>query len=131
MHCTTGNNRTGVFVALLLRLLCVPPEYVVREYTLSETGLAATRHVNVERLLRKGAFRESGKVEARRKCERMIGARAESMVALLQEVERRWGGAEGYFLDVVGLTKEELRRVREIMTMEGNQNRVRDIAVQS
>jgi protein tyrosine/serine phosphatase len=119
MHCTTGNNRTGVFIAVLLRLLNVPKEYVVREYTLSDVGLAATRHVNVERLLKKGAFKEFGKVEARRKCERMVGARAESMEALLEEADERWGEAEGYFLDVVGLTKEEIERVREILTAEG------------
>jgi protein tyrosine/serine phosphatase len=134
MHCTTGNNRTGVFVALLLRLLYVPSEYVVYEYTLSEAGLAATRHVNVERLLRKGAFKEYGETEARRKCERMVGARAESMVALLEEVERRWGGAEGYFLDVVGLTREEVEKIREIMTVEGEgalDGRMRDVGIQS
>jgi protein tyrosine/serine phosphatase len=119
MHCTTGNNRTGVFVAVLLRLLHVPKEYVVREYALSEAGLASTRHVNVERLLRKGAFKEFGEVEARKKCERMVGARAESMEALLEEVDKRWGGAEGYFLKVVGLTKQETESVRDILTAEG------------
>jgi protein tyrosine/serine phosphatase len=119
MHCTTGNNRTGVFIAVLLRLLNVPKEYVVQEYALSEAGLAATRHVNVERLLKKGAFNEHGEVEARRKCERMVGARAESMEALLEEVDKRWGGVESYFLEVVGLTREEIERVREILTVEG------------
>jgi protein tyrosine/serine phosphatase len=119
MHCTTGNNRTGVFVAILLRLLNVPKQYVVKEYMLSEAGLAPTRHVNVERLLKKGAFKEFGEVEARKKCERMVGARAESMEALLQDVDRRWGGAEGYFLDVVGLAKQEIESVREILTAEG------------
>jgi protein tyrosine/serine phosphatase len=118
MHCTTGNNRTGVFIAVLLRLLNVPKEYVVQEYTLSEVGLAATRHVNVERLLKKGAFNELGEVEARRKGERMVGARAESMEALLEAVDKRWGGAERYFLDVVGLTREEIERVREMLTAE-------------
>ncbi|KAF1849049.1 uncharacterized protein K460DRAFT_364958 [Cucurbitaria berberidis CBS 394.84] len=119
MHCTTGNNRTGIFISLLLLLLHVPSTLIVHEYTLSEQGLAPTRHINVERLLKKGAFIEYGPEEARRKCERMIGARGESMEALLEEVGRRWGGAEGYFRDVVGLSEEEVRRVREVMTAEG------------
>lgn len=67
----------------------------------------------------KGAFAELGQVEAKRKCERMVGARRESIEGLLVEVERRWRGAEGYFRDVVGLTGDEVGRIREILTAEG------------
>ena len=119
LHCTTGNNRTGVFISLLLLLLRVPPATIVHEYTLSDQGLAPTRHINVERLLAKGAFKEYGPQEARRKCERMVGAREESMWALLKEVESKWGGAEGYFGGVVGLSKEELDGVRELLSVWG------------
>lgn len=120
MHCTTGNNRTGVFVSMLLLLLRVPSEVVVQEYALSEQGLAPTRHINVERLLKKGAFSEYTPEEARRRCERMVGARAESMEALLLEVERRWGGADGYFEQVVGLRPDEIEGLKRILTVKGN-----------
>lgn len=122
IHCTTGNNRTGVFVAILLLLLDVPKKHIVTEYSLSEIGLAATRHLNVSRLLAKGVFAELGEIEARRKCERMVGARRESMEELLVEVESRWGGAKGYFLNVVGLMEGEVERIREILTAEGEGN---------
>lgn len=113
MHCTTGNNRTGVFIALLLLLLGVAPDVVANEYALSEAGLAPTRHINVERLLKKGAFEDFGPEEARRKCERMVGAREESMEALIVEVERRWSGPEGYFMKEVGFTKGDIEYLRE------------------
>jgi hypothetical protein len=124
LHCTTGNNRTGIFVALLLSLLNVPAHAIATEYALSELGLAPTRDVNVERLLKKGAFVEYGVEEAKRKCERMVGARRESMEALLEEVERRWGGKgctgpEGYFMRVVGLSEEEVVRVKEVLSADG------------
>ncbi|KAF2799787.1 hypothetical protein K505DRAFT_230267 [Melanomma pulvis-pyrius CBS 109.77] len=119
LHCTTGNNRTGVFISLLLLLLRVPASTIVHEYTLSDQGLAPTRHINIERLLGKGAFKEHGPEEARRKCERMVGAREESMWALLREVERRWGGAEGYFMGVVGLREDELEEVRGVLSVWG------------
>lgn len=119
MHCTTGNNRTGIFISLLLLLLGVPKGLVVNEYVLSEAGLAPTRHINVERLLKKGAFKEYSPEEARRKCERMVGARAESMEALIEEVERRWSGPEGYFRHDVGLAAEEIIRLKEIFQAEG------------
>ncbi|KAF2438277.1 putative tyrosine-protein phosphatase [Karstenula rhodostoma CBS 690.94] len=117
MHCTTGNNRTGVFIAMLLLLIGVKPEIVAHEYALSEAGLAPTRHVNVERLLKKGAFQERGPEEARRKCERMVGARKESMEALIAEVERTWEGPEGYFDAEVGLSHGEVERLREVFTV--------------
>jgi protein tyrosine/serine phosphatase len=120
MHCTTGNNRTGIFISLLLLLLDVPTELIIREYTLSNAGLAPTKHVNVERLLRKGAFAEYGEAEAKRKCERMVGAREESMWALLEEVDRRWGGADKYFEGIVGLTSEEIERLKTVLTAEGD-----------
>lgn len=104
---------------MLLALLHVNRPYIVREYVMSEGALESTRHVNVERLLRKGAFKEYGEVEARRKCERMVGARRESMIGLMIEVERRWGGAEGYFREVVGLSEAEVQRVRELLTADG------------
>ena len=104
---------------MLLSLLRVRRPHIVLEYILSEWGLAATRHVNVERLLKKGAFKEYGEVEARRKCERMVGAREESMRELIREVERMWGGAEGYFLDVVGLSEAETQSVRDLLTAYG------------
>ncbi|KAF2278887.1 uncharacterized protein EI97DRAFT_371992 [Westerdykella ornata] len=121
MHCTTGNNRTGVFISMLLLLLGVPEEVVVEEYTLSEQGLAPTRHINVDRLLKKGAFEEYGE-EARRKCERMIGARPESMRQLVVEVDRKWGGAEGYFKKVVGLSDEEVAKLRSLLVEKGDYN---------
>jgi protein tyrosine/serine phosphatase len=122
LHCTTGNNRTGAFISMLLLLLRVPPDIIVQEYTLSDAGLAPTRHINIERLLKKGAFQEYGEVEARRKCERMVGARGESMSALLVEVERRWEGADGYFEKVVGLGKEEIEDVRRVMSVWNGEN---------
>ncbi|KAF2119414.1 protein-tyrosine phosphatase-like protein [Lophiotrema nucula] len=116
MHCTTGNNRTGVFVSLLLLLLNVPHAAVCKEYALSEKGLAKTRHVNIARLLAKGAFKEYDEAERQRRCERMLGAREESMEALITEVYRRWQGPEGYFKELVGLNDEEIKRLRTIMS---------------
>ncbi|PVH95924.1 hypothetical protein DM02DRAFT_675167 [Periconia macrospinosa] len=121
LHCTTGNNRTGVLIAVLLSLLYVPAKTIAYEYALSNLGLAATRRGNIERLLAKGAFAALGdEGMRRRKCERMLSAREESVVALLKEVEGRWeGGAEGFFRDVVGLSGDEIEGVRRALTEEG------------
>jgi hypothetical protein len=120
IHCTTGNNRTAPFISLLLLFLHVPPSFIATEYALSELGLAATRHINVERLLKKGAFAEHGVEEARKRCERMVGARRESMEGLLEEATRRWGkGAAGYTRGMMGLTDGELRALTQYLTVNG------------
>ncbi|TVY38730.1 hypothetical protein LOCC1_G005029, partial [Lachnellula occidentalis] len=66
VHCTTGNNRSGVFTGILLSLLGVSAEVVAREYALSEVGLRGGRDAVVERLLGNPRFREvvGGREEA-------------------------------------------------------------------
>lgn len=113
IHCTTGNNRSGVFTGILLSLLGVSPAVVAQEYALSELGLRGSRDAVVERLLGNARFREV--VGSRERAGRMVGAREESMLALLRRVGEVWGGAEGYVRDVVGLGGEEIERVRDVL----------------
>jgi len=54
--------------------------------------------------------------EGRRGAERMAGARAWSMRAMMELLERRWGGAEGYVREAVRLSEEEVERVRAVLT---------------
>jgi hypothetical protein len=51
----------------------------------------------------------------RERAERMIGARQESMLATLEMVDRKWGGAEGYIKNLCGLTDAEIEKVRTIL----------------
>ncbi|TVY55265.1 Tyrosine-protein phosphatase, partial [Lachnellula suecica] len=76
LHCTTGNNRSGAFIGVLLSLLGVPAEQIAEEYALSEIGLRADRDMVVERLLRNPKFKAAcGEGEdGRRGAERMVGA---------------------------------------------------------
>jgi protein tyrosine/serine phosphatase len=120
MHCTTGNNRSGVFIGVLLSLLSVAPETIAKEYSLSQQGLERGRDKVVDRLMKNPKFREAlGEGEmGRKRAERMVGAREESMIACLGMVERKWGGAEGYVRSAVGLGSEEIERVRRVMRVE-------------
>jgi hypothetical protein len=114
MHCTTGNNRTGVFVGILLSLLCVPPASIATEYALSQLGLAASRPTVVARLMKSPVFEG-----CRARCERMVGAREESMLAMLENVNDRWGGAERYVRECCGLSQEEVEAVRRVLRSTG------------
>ncbi|KIV99034.1 uncharacterized protein PV09_09261 [Verruconis gallopava] len=117
ISCTTGNNRTGPFIAMLLSFLKVPGSIVCAEYALSEQGLAPTRAKTVARLRSNSKFAASfDENELDYRAARMSGAREESMIAFLKAAQEKWNGADGYFRDVLGLDEQTLDRVREVMT---------------
>ncbi|CAG8981081.1 hypothetical protein HYALB_00013346 [Hymenoscyphus albidus] len=115
LHCTTGNNRTGILTALLLSLLGVPDSQIVDEYALSHHGLASSREKTVDRLMRNQRFVEviGEGVEGRKKAARMVGARRESMGLFLQRVRER-GGVEGWARGL-GVSGECVEGVRGVM----------------
>jgi Tyrosine phosphatase family len=45
----------------------------------------------------------------------MVGAREESMLAMLESVKIRWGSAEGYVRECCGLSEEEVEAVRRVL----------------
>ncbi len=116
IHCTTGNNRSGVFIGVILSLLGVKPDKIAEEYLLSDIGLRPTRAAAVERLMKSPVFAGAGG-GGRERAERMVGARPESMLAMLEMVNKKWGGAEGYFTREVGLTDEEIEKFKRVMTV--------------
>jgi hypothetical protein len=114
IHCTTGNNRSGVFIGVILSLLGVKPEKIAEEYSLSDIGLRPTRDAAVARLMKSPVFAGAGG-GGRERAERMVGARPESMLAMLEMVNKKWGSAEGYFETIVGLTDEEIEKVKLVL----------------
>jgi protein tyrosine/serine phosphatase len=116
ISCTTGNNRTGPFIAILLSYLGVPDDVVVKEYGLSEQGLASTRAKTVARLRSNSKFAASfDESELDYRAGRMVGAREESMVAFLETVRKKWGGPEGYLMDMLGLDQALLNNVKAVL----------------
>lgn len=71
----------------------------------------------MERLLKNKMFREAcGEGEVgRQRARRMVGARGESVVALLGRVREIWGGVEGWFGEVVGLSAGDIEKVRVVL----------------
>jgi protein tyrosine/serine phosphatase len=87
VHCFGGKDRTGLVVALLLRLVGVDRETIGADYALSGHNLrdmtaawVAKAEDELERLRRT----------------RMGKAPAEAMVAVLEELERRYGSVREY-----------------------------------
>lgn len=95
-------------------MLGVSPENIAKEYALSDVGLRATRDAVVDRLMKSPVFANAGG-GGRARAERMVGARPESMLAMLEMVDRKWGSAEGYMKHACGLTDDEIGRVKAVL----------------
>ncbi|KAK4989815.1 hypothetical protein LTR50_002990 [Elasticomyces elasticus] len=107
IHCTAGKDRTGVLIALVLKLCGVSDDVVADEYALTDVGLADLKDSIVERLLKNPAL--EGNDEGVRN---MVEARRENMLGHLGTVEKEFGGVEGYVGRVCELMPEEMERVR-------------------
>jgi protein-tyrosine phosphatase len=93
VHCHGGKDRTGLVVALLLRLVGVDKETIAADYALSGHNLRE----------RTAAWVALADDEVERERRRRIGtAPAEAMLAVLEELERRYGSVRGY-LGATGL----------------------------
>ena len=101
VHCMGGKDRTGVVSALVLRVAGVPVEDAAADYALSADNLAPR--------LQEWLDEAPDEVERRRRV-RWSATPADAMAQVLDEVDRRWGGAREY-LRAGGLSDEQLDRL--------------------
>jgi protein-tyrosine phosphatase len=114
IHCTAGKDRTGVLVALLLRLLGVPHEAVIADYKRSD--------IFGQNLLLAGsvthAFEESfGFAPSEETMATMIGVDPDFLSTAIDTVEARWGSIDGYFA-AAGINDARRAALRRLLTIE-------------
>ena len=100
IHCHSGKDRTGLLVALLLRLAGVRAAEIADDYALSEQRLAPV----LERWIA-----EAGDETERERRRRISETPREAMLEVLEELERRYGSVRGYLL-AGGASEEEIDR---------------------
>ena len=102
VHCHGGKDRTGLVVALLLRLAGVPIASIAEDYALSAERLR-TRH--------DAWLAQAADDDERARLERITSTPAAAMRGVLVALDEQYGGAEQYLLDG-GLAPELLGAVR-------------------
>jgi protein tyrosine/serine phosphatase len=102
VHCVGGRDRTGLVSALILRLAGVEPSVVAADYAASEVNLAPRWESWIA-----SEEDEVGRARMRK----LMHTPAEAMVAVLAEIERRYGDVRGYLL-AAGVTDAQLERLR-------------------
>jgi protein-tyrosine phosphatase len=106
VHCHAGKDRTGVVVALILRLAGVGVDAIADDYALSGVQLAdmlARDRVNAV---------ERGMDQVR--VERLFTVRREAMVETVQRIESEHRGAAEY-LRGLGLDDQRIDRLRRLL----------------
>ena len=109
VHCFVGKDRTGMTVALALRLAGVPDEVIAEDYALSavclreefDTALARARDATHRRFL----------VEE-------LSSRPESILAMLDQLDSEYGGIEPY-LRAFDMPPEEIDALRDRLVEAG------------
>lgn len=102
-----------MLVALILALCGVPDAAVAHEYSLTDLGLRVRKREFVDHLVTTDVFRGD-----RAAAERMVSARAASMLGTLRAVRDVWGGVEAYVRQEVGLSADEVAAVRRNLVVE-------------
>ena len=96
---------------VLLLLAGCSPDTAAREYSLTEAGLGdAWRAETVGRLAKHPAFQ--GKDQSA--IERMVGAREDVMLAVIQNLRKDYGSVEGY-LAAIKVDDDQVRRVKKVL----------------
>ena len=103
VHCHAGKDRTGLVVALLLRLAGVAPGEIAADYALSEVKLAE---------LLDPWLADAEDEQERERRRRIASAPPEAMLGVVEELDRRYGSARDYLL-AGGAAEADLERVRE------------------
>ena len=98
VHCVAGKDRTGIVIALVLRLLGVPEGVVVDDYARSEAGLTATFAAELEAIPDEA---ERTRWQSRQH------SRPDTMRDLLRHLDDRHGGVAAY-LEAAGLERRTL-----------------------
>lgn len=102
IHCMGGKDRTGLVVALLLRLAGVSVDEIGRDYALSGENLAG----------RTAAWLADAPTDEERvRREKLSGTPADAMARVIADVEQRYGSVAGY-LEAGGLPSDQLERLR-------------------
>jgi protein tyrosine/serine phosphatase len=102
VHCVGGKDRTGLLTALLLHVAGVGTAEIAADYALTEERLRP----------REDAWLAAAETDAERdEIRRISRTPPQVIVALFEELERRYGSVEGY-LRAAGVSEDELELVR-------------------
>jgi len=114
VHCSSGKDRTGLLVMLLLSFLGVDEEEIVSDYALTAKFLPVTP--DAEERTRQMFTRYTGKAVTDDQVGNVLSAYPESARLTLAMFYRVHGGVDAYLTRVLGLSDTEVTSLRRALT---------------
>jgi protein-tyrosine phosphatase len=119
VHCAAGKDRTGVAIAVLLRVLGVATDTIVEDYVLTNTA------GNFEEFIRGRVDSQLGLADHHHPLLAMdpdvrqvlFGAEPEYLHAALDQIDNDLGGMQAYLRTLVRVDTEIVQRTREALLM--------------
>ena len=106
IHCSSGKGRTGIVSALVLAALGVNEDIIMEDYRLSND------YFNIPRAS-KYAYRLP--TRSQEAITTLFSAREDFLNAAKVEAERKYGDMDTYLQKGIGLSKDEIKRLRSIL----------------
>ena len=106
IHCSSGKGRTGIVSALVLAALGVNEDIIMEDYRLSND------YSNIPRAS-KYAYRLP--TRSQEAITTLFSAREDFLNAAKDEAERKYGDMDTYLQKGIGLSKDEIKRLRSIL----------------
>ncbi|MBO5702751.1 MAG: tyrosine-protein phosphatase [Clostridia bacterium] len=107
-HCTQGKDRTGVVAAAILLALGVDRDAIMRDYMKTNRSC---RFKNFWIYL--GVILVTFSVRKAHNLNLLLSSRRDFMRAAFDEIDRVWGGTEGFLRNGLQLSDDEIFRLRE------------------
>ena len=108
-HCTQGKDRTGVAAAIVLMTLGVDRKVIMRDYMRTNRSC---RFINS--LIFLGVCIVTLSVHTARSLDHLLSARKYFLQAAFDEIDTVYGGTDAFLKNGIGLTDEDILRLREI-----------------
>ena len=110
-----GKDRTGVLAALILSIFEAPEQVIAEDYALTRVGTEPFRDILMGKLVQYIGDGEGVGLDVPG-MEEMCSTRGPSIIAFLKSMDDKWGGegkgVKGYLNEVVGLSEEDLVRIK-------------------
>ncbi len=108
-HCTQGKDRTGVAAAAILLALGVDRDEIMRDYMrTNRTCFFKNFWIFIGVVLVTFSVRKAHNLNL------LLSSRRGFMRAAFDEIDKLWGGTEGFLHNALKLSDEDIRELREI-----------------